>query len=256
LKNWIHKFVDQLNLTQPIKHNDPHAEYEVSEELATLLYILDAYGKNLIETDNSPIRQVREALDEYSKDLLQHHDENFEKTCFRLRQFFSSHRNEEYAFVQKNFDEFRKIIWEFVDHLSEEMLAEQREDLHFTENIEKLREAVESNSIEQLKSQSKDFINSYVKVQTKKEERKANRITKVKKNLSSVKKQLVDANNSLKLDHLTKAFNRRSFDEQIKQHWNMHQITNQPVSLIMLDIDYFKRVNDTFGHAIGDLVLM
>jgi diguanylate cyclase len=70
-----------------------------------------------------------------------------------------------------------------------------------------------------------------------------------------VKKQLVEANHAMRTDHLTGAYNRKSFDEAIKQHWQLYQISQVPVSLIILDIDFFKKINDRYGHDIGDFVL-
>ncbi|HVF50709.1 MAG TPA: sensor domain-containing diguanylate cyclase [Pyrinomonadaceae bacterium] len=56
-------------------------------------------------------------------------------------------------------------------------------------------------------------------------------------------------------DGLTGCFNRRSFELQLERDLHLATRTRQPVSLIMLDIDEFKRVNDTHGHDAGDLVL-
>ncbi|HSH02633.1 MAG TPA: diguanylate cyclase [Anaerolineae bacterium] len=56
-------------------------------------------------------------------------------------------------------------------------------------------------------------------------------------------------------DELTGLNNRRHFFRLAQQCLIEHDKTEQPVSLIMLDIDHFKRINDTHGHAMGDEVL-
>ena len=56
-------------------------------------------------------------------------------------------------------------------------------------------------------------------------------------------------------DHLTGAFNRRHFMTLVERQMAMAERHDLPVSILMLDIDHFKAVNDTFGHIAGDEVL-
>lgn len=56
-------------------------------------------------------------------------------------------------------------------------------------------------------------------------------------------------------DSLTKLFNRGKFDEVLVQELTLAQTTSTPLSIIFLDIDFFKKVNDTLGHHVGDEVL-
>ncbi|NWJ40984.1 MAG: diguanylate cyclase [Geothrix sp.] len=56
-------------------------------------------------------------------------------------------------------------------------------------------------------------------------------------------------------DLLTHAWNRRHFEEAIEGEIHRSERYGHPLSLLILDIDHFKRVNDTFGHAEGDRVL-
>ncbi len=53
-------------------------------------------------------------------------------------------------------------------------------------------------------------------------------------------------------DALTDLPNRRYFDDYISREWRMAARENEPLSLIIFDIDYFKQFNDTFGHLAGD----
>jgi diguanylate cyclase (GGDEF)-like protein len=56
-------------------------------------------------------------------------------------------------------------------------------------------------------------------------------------------------------DGLTGLANRRSFDEALPEFWARVQRFDEPGALLALDIDHFKNINDTYGHAAGDRVL-
>jgi diguanylate cyclase len=56
-------------------------------------------------------------------------------------------------------------------------------------------------------------------------------------------------------DQLTGVSNRRAFDELAAEIFSAKAPRNRPVSVLMLDIDHFKKVNDSHGHEFGDFVL-
>lgn len=56
-------------------------------------------------------------------------------------------------------------------------------------------------------------------------------------------------------DGLTGLNNRRHFFELAENEWNKTRESNTAISVLMIDIDYFKKFNDTYGHDIGDEIL-
>jgi diguanylate cyclase (GGDEF)-like protein len=56
-------------------------------------------------------------------------------------------------------------------------------------------------------------------------------------------------------DPITGCFNRRYLEETLRREFSRAQREDYPLSLVMVDIDHFKQVNDTYGHPAGDAVL-
>lgn len=57
------------------------------------------------------------------------------------------------------------------------------------------------------------------------------------------------------IDGLTQLYNKKYFIDALSKEFSFSRRNGQPLSLMMVDIDHFKKVNDTYGHMAGDLVL-
>ncbi|KZY54327.1 hypothetical protein A3735_20930, partial [Oleiphilus sp. HI0061] len=73
--------------------------------------------------------------------------------------------------------------------------------------------------------------------------------------INSLQESLEKMGEEVYQDSLTGVGNRRGFDEQLSTAIKKSQLDNSPLALILLDIDFFKRVNDAHGHLVGDRVL-
>jgi sigma-B regulation protein RsbU (phosphoserine phosphatase) len=79
------------------------------------------------------------------------------------------------------------------------------------------------------------------------------------KEVEGKQQELVELNNQLKelatTDPLTGLKNRRCLQENIVENIELSKKEHTAFSLLLIDVDFFKRVNDTYGHPIGDAVL-
>lgn len=267
MKRWVEKLVEQLNFDSDSDagtgasdassaRKRKKLDQALNDDRATLLFFIDTYSKHLFEIENHPIRRVRESFDEISRELIDPSSKaDPEKLLFRLRHLFLTYRVDEYTYVRKTVEDFKSILWDFVEQLGEDSRFEQVADRDLHSSFKELKEAVESESIDVLRSKSREFIDSYVEYTSKRDERRKKKISSIKKNLDTVKRKLVEADRTMRTDHMTGAFNRKSFDEHIKNQWNLREVSQNAVSLCILDIDHFKKVNDTYGHDIGDFVI-
>ncbi len=81
------------------------------------------------------------------------------------------------------------------------------------------------------------------------------RLEKTKAEAQTLKEKLEVAERKVMIDPLTELNNRKAFNNKIEELYNEFQIKENPFSVVFLDIDFFKKVNDTHGHQVGDEIL-
>jgi diguanylate cyclase (GGDEF)-like protein len=176
------------------------------------------------------------------------------------------------------------FILEVEEHLSEvegQMLRsiaatqESREaGARFTDTIEKemdsFRETVDvTRSLDELKTKIIDRISAIKKVieNSRVEDRSRNikadkemavlrqNLHRMKKEIDSAKKRSETLEAEVLTDPLTQSFNRRAYDQRIAEELKRFRRYQTIFSIILLDVDHFKKINDHYGHAVGDLCL-
>ena len=132
-----------------------------------------------------------------------------------------------------------------------------RENVDFSKSLAELKEAVIS---------SLTFIQDAIR---EKREKDSARMTAVdermgtlkktinlmKEEVSSAKQRAHELEKEILVDPLTGVYNRRAYDKRIKEELQRFIRYGRPFSIIILDVDHFKSVNDLYGHAVGDLCL-
>ena len=173
----------------------------------------------------------------------------------RVRRFFSDRRKAENEFVTERLHDYRGVVEDLVSGLRNIGERDHDTEVSVKRSLNTIEDAVSTGVLPEIRKALTQTIRSVT--DTFDEQRKAyeRELDELNNRMSSLRQDLVAAREEMKRDALTDAYNRGAFDSAISQSLNMHFILNQPVTVMMIDIDKFKEVNDTFGHAAGDEVL-
>ncbi|WP_244906760.1 sensor domain-containing diguanylate cyclase [Neobacillus soli] len=161
-------------------------------------------------------------------------------------------------------------VKEVIHYEYPELLGKRIEDFIHPDDIEETKESFETalsdggaESTYRYRSSFGDYI--WIESTLKSvhfEEDGSKRVIIVSRNITDRKltqQKLQEANELLNrlsyMDGLTGIANRRYFDETLEKEWTNCLSSNSPLTLMMFDIDYFKKYNDTYGHLTGDFCL-
>ena len=172
-----------------------------------------------------------------------------------VRRFFVDRRHAEKAFVTDRLQGYRGIVDELVSGLRGIGQQNQNTEDSVLGSLSAVEDAASTGVLASVKDALSDAISRTSESFAEQKMSYEKQLKELNDRMSCMSQDLVQAREEMKRDPLTEVYNRRAFDTAIEQSLNMHFILQQPVTLIMIDIDNFKDINDTYGHAAGDEVL-
>jgi diguanylate cyclase len=239
------------------------AKDSASEAVAKLLR---TWGRHTFDLDNGDAETFEKEFERWARHVLlgtttsddpDAHEEypDGRRNWGGLNQFVNRHRQNEKNYVVNGFHALRDVIWTFTSTVSQAFIQEQGVDGHMHAHIGRLKNAVASKSPEDIKREVLAAAEDLSKLVEDRSEEARLRVERLGEKLKQVEAELGQTRHQMALDGLTQLYNRAALDQHLEQVSALSILSDSPVCLMMVDIDHFKRVNDSYGHRAGDSVI-
>ena len=239
-------------------------------------------GKRLLDSENrenaysAVIRTMMVLLKEFALDIAEIKTERFcrgmddfadrffeQKKPKRILSLFDKQKpvitgfiDDQKRYIGEREDELRNII----DLLTRAMVSVDTENDAYHRQIlkqsEKMERITRLDDIRKIKSALEKEVETLRETVRSKQEDERERIENLSGQVQSLRQELAHAKEESLRDGLTGVYNRRAFDEHLQSLAERNLLLRQDFSVLILDIDDFKHVNDNYGHPVGDRVLL
>jgi len=252
-KNKENETVHMERFIEEIRDNAEKKGVYLDAIRALLLFIKD-FSIDFEETGSD--RFVKQ-IDDLSEKFVT------EKKTKAVETFFESYKKSIPAFIreQKEYLNSReKELWDIIGLQRTAITTLGTENRDYNRKVYEQSKQIEATTmLDDIKIMKKNLKKEVASIQAtvrKKEERDRQQMDALSKQVSRLNVELKEVKTKAMTDGLTKAYNREAFDSYIRKIVDRNTIKPSPFSLLMLDIDDFKKINDTYGHQIGDRVLV
>jgi diguanylate cyclase (GGDEF)-like protein len=152
--------------------------------------------------------------------------------------------------------DLRQVIWVFIRHINQAFADDEQTDERLRMQLGRLEKMVADNSsTADLKLEVLDAVGMLKHVIAERSERQQRQMQILGAQVRSLGSELESARAESETDPLTRIPNRKAFDEYLARSVEIHQAFGDRMSLLIVDVDHLKDVNDAYGHVTGDTVL-
>lgn len=231
----------------------PGSEHGTSR--GTLARVLRTLGHHSFDLPDDPAVIFARDADALAQKIEEDIEDSAELPASVINRFVEKRRRAEASYVAAALGGLKETLFEVARGLSEGVAESERDELDVVGAMEDLSTALDSGSPENIQCCASHAITAMKDCLRKRQRRDASRLEHMGRRLLEMKARLAEAEVERTRDKLTGLPNRSALDERLTEDAMVAQLTGDPLTVMMLDIDHFKRFNDDHGHAAGDRVL-
>jgi len=176
-------------------------------------------------------------------------------------------------FTQKRVEADKKLVVEKTSDISKvvTLMGQYLNDAisssgNGSKNVLNIKEKIQSidlskNGLKELSSLQDELVNAASSIETemhtvsKKLETGKSKVNELEEKIKTLEEELTKSKNESMTDHLTGLLTRRAYDDEVKRIESFNQRNGGEYAIVFFDLDYFKKINDTYGHDCGDVIL-
>ncbi len=241
-----------------------HLEAELDASLEASASMLRALGRSAFALDDGDVSVVARHFERWAAHVLVRAPVPGEvddvtpgapRAWAKLARFVEAHRRHEADWVAKVTRDMRETILAMAAVFSHATLEHGRADVRLRRRLDRLRTSAREGSLDDLRREALSAADAVTVALDEQKVRSECHARELRTRLRALRAQLEDAQRDGETDALTQLSNRRVFDAALERTVLLGSMTDRPASLILVDVDHFKSVNDRFGHPVGDKVL-
>ncbi len=219
-----------------------------------MLHFLKSFAMDLEEIQSDRFKELMDILAERfsSDDKPKRIELDFERRKESILAFI--HR--QHSYLSDREKELRDII----DLLSKAMASLNIENRDFYQRVydqsEKIEQITLLDDIKKIKSALQLEVTQMREIVDQKKDQDHRQVQRLAGQVDTLKQELEKTRAKSMTDGLTGVLNRQAFDDALDDMIARSRVMNNEFSLLILDLDNFKSINDTYGHLMGDRVLV
>lgn len=228
--------------------------------LSAIADLVRTYGHHAFDTDTSEATELARQCDAWVTELLvtftRSDDGSPRRNWAGLRHFMRKARQSEAAYVTRSLGNLREAIQTFAQCLTGAVQEDRQLDESVEASLTNLLTAVTANKdTQKVREEVVTVVSRVREAMVKRRQREERQTALLAQRLRNLRSELTEAKVAASVDGLTKLSNRQAFDTHVQRLRDLGLLFSSPPCLLMIDVDHFKQVNDTYGHPGGDVVL-